>query len=323
MPDLLILYLPDLLKYLISTFSLIPVPVLYLLYRRTGVADYLIFAGVFFSLSLSVFFALVAPKINSLIFWQLRHVSMYVSYFLIFLHAVRLAWSKQPKYLTVVMVTWFIMLVILTLLWEPMPNERGVVLFWEMDPHSLETIIDPRTEGSKLPEMGAGLVINGVIILSTSHPLLAYGFYFLTACTYLCVILTQKPANPTPRITIARRLWILTGIVNFSATGLLLFWPFSVTYELAVILVIVELVLIAVVALKYPESMLITHVQLVRARKLYEIVQTISEKQIQEVKFAQFGIASLSEYLKSIPEDLMEELISIKPILKKERENTG
>ncbi|MFW9995336.1 MAG: hypothetical protein ACFFD4_25085 [Candidatus Odinarchaeota archaeon] len=304
MSDLLTAFLPDLIKVLISSSCLIPIPLLYLLYRRTGIADYLIFAGVFLTLSASVSLAILAPKTNNMIFWQLRHISMYVSHLLIFFHAIRLAWGKYPRYLTAMMITWFTVLVVLTLLWKPMLNERGIFLFWEMNPHSLETIIG--TGGSELPEMGAGFVINGIIILSTSHPQLAYGFYFVAASTYLYVILTQKPAIPTSRITTAKRLWILIGTINFFATGLLLFWPFSVTFELAVSLVIAELILIAVVALKYPESILITYTQIVRARKLFEDVRNDSGKQIQEIVFVQSGITSLNEYLKSIPKSLME-----------------
>lgn len=310
MPGLLFFYSPELLvNAIMSLISLVPIPVLYRLYRRTQVIDYLLYAGVFLAFSLSVVFVSLATNTNSLIFWQLRHIMMYLTYILIFFHAIRLAWIKFPKYLTSFIVIWLVILVILTLLWKSMPNREGVVLFWEMDPHSIDSLFSLWSGEPKLPDLGAGLTINGVIILSTSHPLLAYVYYFLVACIYLYVYLTQKPASPTPRIILARRLWILVGVINFTATGLLVLWPFSMTTEVVILLVIAELALIAIVALKYPESMLLSHVQLHRAANLYEKVQAMQDN--CETMQVETGMTKVIEYLrmidmKAIEADLVE-----------------
>jgi hypothetical protein len=299
-------FLPDLTKYLMSTLGLIPIPVLYLLYRRTGIKDYLIFAGVFFFFSSSIFFSILAQEPYSLLFLQLRHITMYCCYLLIFMHASRLAWPKYPKFLTIVLVTWFITLIGLTLLWESMSNGRGLFLFWEMESHSMDRIFD-LGGGQKLPEIGAGLAINGAIIYSTSHPTLAYIFYFLVACIFLYVIITQKLVNPTPRIIVAKRLWIVIGFANLAATGLLLFWPLANSYELSVFFVITELVLIATAAIKYPESMLITQVQLFRAIDLYKKFQEIEKTDYR--RFSEIRMEKVVNYLKAINmEDIKKEI---------------
>ncbi|MHA2094074.1 MAG: hypothetical protein ACW98F_05540 [Candidatus Hodarchaeales archaeon] len=303
MVEQIIALLPDLTKFLMSTMGFIPIPDLYLIYRRTGVVDYLIFAGVFFFFSSSVIFSIFALQPPSVFFWQLRHISMYSCYILVFLHARRLTWFNHQKFLTVGMMVWFFALIALTLLWESMPNERGVFLFWEMDPHSMDAIFSLDV-GQNLPETGAGLVINGAIILSTSHPILAYSFYFFVACYFLYIYFTIKPASPTPRILVAKRLWLVIGLANFSATGLLLFWPVPNTYELVIFFVLLELVLIATVAIKYPESMLITQVQLYRAIGLYKEIQKMEQRDFR--KITEIRMEKIVQYLKMIKMETIE-----------------
>ncbi len=303
MVDPFIVLLPDLTKFLMSTMGLIPIPVLYLLYRRTGVIDYLIFAAVFFFFSSSVFFSVLALQPGNVLFWQLRHISMYCCYILVLLHANRLKWLSQRKLLTIGMITWFFSLIVLTLLWKSMPNERGIFLFWEMNPRSMDAFFSLEG-GQNIPEIGAGLAINGIIILSTSHPLLAYGFYFAVACIFLYTYLTIKPASPTSRIIIAKRLWILIGLANLSATGFLFFWPVSNTYEWVIIFVLIELVLIATVAIKYPESMLITQVQLHRAISLYKEIQKMDQRQFNRI--SEIRMEKVVEYLRTVNLEVVE-----------------
>ncbi|MFX0116452.1 MAG: hypothetical protein ACFFB3_18015 [Candidatus Hodarchaeota archaeon] len=303
MYDLLTTYLPEPIEVAIGLVSLIPVPVLYRLYRRTGVFDYLLFAGMFFAFAWSIFFVSLAKNDNVLIFWQLRHILLYVTYLLMFFHAVRIRYPKllDSKMLTSSVTIWFIILTIITLFWRSMASEKALVLFWEMEPHSIDTSFSLDQPGYSAE--GAGLAINGRVILSTAHPLLSYGFYFLVACTFLYIYITQEPANPTPRIIAARRLWLLASLMNFAATGLLVFWPLEITTELVKVLVVAELGVISTVALKYPESMLLSHVQLNRALNLYEKVQALSEDYVP----AEIGMNRVIDYLREISTDVMHE----------------
>ncbi|MFX0208961.1 MAG: hypothetical protein ACFFDT_23455, partial [Candidatus Hodarchaeota archaeon] len=61
------------------------------------------------------------------------------------------------------------------------------------------------------------------------------------------------------------------------------------------------LAVIAYTTLRYPEAILLSKVQLIRAFSLYQSIQTLqTHKQVRE-----FGLVSLVEYLKKLPPEII------------------
>ena len=62
--------------------------------------------------------------------------------------------------------------------------------------------------------------------------------------------------------------------------------------------------LFAFIALKYPESFLISQTQFIRAQKMYKELKTNPE----EIQLNYFGVQRILSYLNNIPESVLEEL---------------
>ncbi|MFW9991677.1 MAG: hypothetical protein ACFFD4_06425 [Candidatus Odinarchaeota archaeon] len=277
-----------------TIFCIIIVVKLVQLYRRTSILDYLIFSGAF-----TCFMLYGNPIVRELsnysilIVLQFRHFVLNLTHIFLLMHSLRISWKKAPRILAIIGWGWFFVLEILVFFWTPLASGRARVLFWELDPHPLSL------PGSSA--IGAGIAINDLVIYSTDHPLIAYCFYLYCATVFAFSYFYVKPVSPTTRIITALRVWKISSSINVTAVALLIVWPFPNTYIIASIMVFLEFFLAGiVVALKYPESMLTSYVQIIRAVNLYELIQKSTESELME-----FSIDRITNYLASIPQELL------------------
>jgi hypothetical protein len=183
-----------------------------------------------------------------------------------------------------------------------MPQEEtAFVLFMEM----------PAIANSYHPK-GAGIEINsGIILHSTSYTFLTTLYSLYSTGILLYAYITMKPQYPSQKVVLARRMWIIASclILMYCISGIPWISNYlnsitAMNFNFNLVFVLIAEIICACIGIFIPESMLISHVQLMRAHKLYEKVQGLkSSKEI-----AQFGMETLVEYLKSIPKELVTEI---------------
>lgn len=251
-------------------------------YFRTNSLDYLIVAGIFFFMSLilftGIFVVQMIPPITEpsdkfilfmvAIFWG-------ILIFLIFLHALRLRfdWNSKPKILWYFMLMWLLI--------------YSIAAFFII---SLETI--------------SGMIYTlSIFVMFISY--LSIGVFLIY------VYISVTPFRPTDRIELVRKVYILFGIImilmslnQFFLGALFLITDnvnfLSLAMAIQSLLGIIQGVPILYICVFYPELLLISHVQILRAIKLYQKVKRMPIENLKGDK--------LLVYLNSIPEACFEEI---------------
>ena len=292
-----VLTIDEWLVIIIGLISLIPSLILLKQYLKTFVVDFLLFSGVFLSVTVTCFSSIFADTTDLLIFFQLHRWALVFTFLFFFLHGSRVLWTRTPTIIWYIGIIWFAILIFLICFWEIMPqDDSAFVLFMEM-PHG----------PNQFHPKGAGLqTLGGVIINSSSHRLLSDLYSLYTAGILGYTYIRIKPIHSTKKIVFTKRLWIIIWSLVFVYGVLGLPWVFSFFSSMIssfstirFLLILVAEVLSAFIAIIIPESMLISQTQVLRAQKLYKHVQHFHTE--QEIK--EFGMESLVEYLKNIPKE--------------------
>lgn len=284
------------LIYSLGILCLIPSIILFFQCKATQISDFLVFSSVFFSVSIASFSQILSVQTNLLIFFQFHRWALIWTFFSFFLHGCRLRWNRTPKIIWYVGVCSFSILSFLVLFFEIMPQpEHAFVLFFEID----------AVPGFAHPN-GAGLITKGgVVIFSSSHYFISTLYQIFGSIILLYAYLKLDPPFPTKRVLLTKKLFILawTIVLIFGICNLP--WVFHssslFSTQLLNLLIVISALIIALVAILIPESMLISQAQIIRAHKLFEIVQKDSFNQIEKYKRI-----FLDDYIRSIPEEILE-----------------
>lgn len=258
----------QLMGLFLAFIGIFPSILLIKLYFKTKISDYLLF-GLFFITGIGVLILdPIAGITNELIFYQLHHILIDTAFLILFIHACRMIWKKIPKYILVSGIGYYLVLFILTSLWQVMTQPPTAVVIFITLPHSYSTYYPA----------GAGLRINGVIIYSTAFRYLGecYRLFSLSFLFYAYYFKTKTVANEGDEKTRnVRRIWLLVWLLFLIHTFSLFPWfPFS--YE-GVYLVIAA-ILIFYITFFLPEGLLLSQVQLTRILPLYHFIIQQSEK---------------------------------------------
>ncbi|MFX0141475.1 MAG: hypothetical protein ACFFDN_48000 [Candidatus Hodarchaeota archaeon] len=249
-------------------------------YFRSNSLDYLIFAGIFFFMSLILFTGIFVVQMMPPITEPSDKIILFtfailwgILIFLIFLHTLRLKfdWDSKPKILWYFMLIWF--------------------LIYSIDAFfitSLETI--------------SGMIFTlSIFVMYISY--LSIGVFL----TYVYISVT--PVKPTDRIELVRKVYILFGIImilmslnQFVFGSIFLITNNGNFLSLAMLiqslLGIIQGLPILYICIFYPELLLISHVQILRAVELYKKVRRMPIENLKGDK--------LLVYLNSIPETCFE-----------------
>jgi len=149
---------------------------------------------------------------------------------------------------------------------------------------------------------------NGVILLGRGYFLLADGFFLFVMSLAAYIYFTMKPVVKDRRIKRAQYLWVISAVFADIRPILLLghlFFLWTSLYIINIIFNLFTAITIAYVTLVYPESVVLSHAQIVRASNLYQRIQTFSS----DFQVREFGMASLVDYIQKIPSDILTVLI--------------
>ncbi len=281
----------ELVNLFLASIALIPAVLIAKQYRRTGIEDYLIFAAAFFTFSILLTTSVIGIVTKELFIMQLDHWLYNSLFFLWFLHSVRMRWDRTPRVVWYTGIIWYALLMFLILFWEvmsPQPD-NAIVLFMEM----------PRTHSTYYP-FGAGIMTTGgVIIYSTAHGILRLLFHMYVWAILLYAYWTVKPVYSSERIILARRLMISAGVIGL--IYMILSLPWFPDIPLLNAILIIGFGLVIYVAIRIPEGLVLSQVQIIRAVSLYKEVKDLSS----ELAIKRFGMPSLVEYLQNIPPEII------------------
>ncbi len=266
-----------------AVLILIPTAVSIKHYYRTGIVDFLIFGLFFAMIFLTLSGNVLASITNILFFYQLHYGAWISNTILLLLHVIRMRWGRFQKIAWYIGVVWFSVLAFLIILWK---------IMLQPETSSFLNLVIPHLYSSYHPS-GAGIMIaDGLILFSTSHRIICQLFFIYAFCVALYSYLTIKPFVSTDRIILAHKLWIIAIIATVVYFVMSLPWAPQIAFLNA--LLILTFILIAYIAIRLPEAMIITEVQVHRAIHLYKKVQELTTaKAVKD-----FGMPELVKYLK-------------------------
>ena len=266
---------PLTLIFVISGFLFLTVPLGVVLrnYRQIKSNDYLILVGFFFSIALHSFSYAFWIEIFDYNIALFGIITYFLIHFSLFLHAIRLYWEKISVSVQIISLFFFLTILVESLL-------------------------------------AAEYIRQGYIILISGH---AFRSFVGIVVLYVYVFLT--PVSRTKRIVIVRNSFMFAAGINLIGAVLALlsnlsfyltqdinvfqqFWSF--TDPIVTVAQVIPAIIITVIALRFPECLLITKVQLLRAKEIYKQIKI--EPPISIEKNVLFS------YLNSIPQEIFKEM---------------
>lgn len=258
----------------IAVFSIFPLVWLYRSYQRTGILDFLLFAVLFFSVVIhSLTWANVVSDYPMLELEVISTLSYDFIWLLLFIHSYRVKWEKTPPLLWYSTIASYIVIQIIY-----------IVVF---------ILNYPYYDMSNFPNQ-----------LSYS---LSQMYRLIALLVAIFIYSTVKHIIVDKRVKQARNFWIIAALLFMIPPiwALLSTWniwilnPFiSTITNMSNLLAIIFVTFIVV---KYPESVLITKVQVIRVLDLYKTVRSSSSA--EDLK--EFGLPSLVSYMKNIPPEVL------------------
>lgn len=278
----------------VSILSLFPTFALFRQYRYSRISDYLFFSLAFlFNAIMQFTFYLIETEVK-LIYLQIAYGSQILFYFFFYLHASQIEWEKPPKFLSIA--GWGVAIFVITL-----------ILFWSKQTfESNETVLFismPKSYTSFYPD-GAGISINGNLILGTSYRLISDLYRIFVILLISRAYIRVVPMNATVRIKLAKRLWIIASGIHL--TYLFTILPWGIVDNWPGILNLIASLIILYITLFIPEATLISKEQLLRANKLYKKLEY--SQLAENATEAKFGVDLIFSYLENLPSDLKEKL---------------
>jgi hypothetical protein len=273
-------------------------------YKQTSVIDYFLISITFFLGSTTVFFRFIGivfpDSLNELIIQQIIHSLLNTINFVFFIYAVRVKWMKPPKIILYFGIICYLILQLVIFSFELMYlPEQSFVIFTKM-------------QSTEEPGLGAGYILeDGTLILGTGYNFLLMSYEVFVFSLILYIYVTTPFVVDTDRVRKIQKLWI-TAISLYLLRGLItLVYQLSSSdfvdfYSMYSVFLLSSVALVAYIAITHSEAVLLSHIQLFRASKLYlKIVEMKSEGELIE-----FGMSSVVDYMKNIPPDLKKQLMS-------------
>ncbi|MFW9996722.1 MAG: hypothetical protein ACFFD4_32065 [Candidatus Odinarchaeota archaeon] len=257
-------------------------------YYKVKTSDYLALFGIFFVTFINTAFnftrTLLEIDMGSPLTYNIINSLFYLAIFFIFIHALLLRWSwkKKPAIIWFGGITWFVFVFI----------DR---LFLFTGATFIDTVITNNAVES-FPLLGTiRLVVDSIS---------SYGIIVITGILMVYAYLTFTPARLTKRTRMVRRLFmigstvmVLWGIVSM-IFYLLTWW--SLVSMASFITQMIAWSLLAYAAIRYPEAMLISKVQLLRAEVLYQRAKNM------DLQDEMMNPDRIMDYLKDIPPEIFQ-----------------
>ncbi len=288
----------DWIRIGVALLSFISASIYFRYYFKTQIFDYLLYTGMWLTLIIQQFADVIRINLSSpiVLVQQYADSGFMLFFFFIFIYAMRMKWDHPPRILWYFGVLWFFVGLFLITFFEVVDlPERGIVFFVEMRKY---VDFSP-------PDVGVGFITEGnVILMASGFQLVSECFRFFVLSLFIYVYLSTKYVIIDNRVRIARNLWIVAASLGCMRPILILGHNFSLWTTDPLFPNLFNLIGLAVIAyttIRYPEAILLSKVQLIRALSLYQSIQALqTHEQVQE-----FGLVSIVEYLRKLPPEII------------------
>lgn len=276
--------------------------VLFYYYRRTAVLDYLLISGTFFFgafANLFLYLIIDTNLSNPLLLMKANHWCLATVYLLFYIYSIRIRWEKLPRILASLGFIWYVLLVLLIAGYKVIPEmSTRDVLGIEM------------VHLGNLP-LEVGISWNNVFIMGGGYHFLLLLFRILAFTLILVFYLTTDFALKSRKIKILHIIWVIAISMYITPPllelgHLLSLWNIQNLTSVSQAIVLLSILLVIYITVINSEAILLTHIQLLRAAKLYTTIEALET--YEDVK--KFGMNSLVRYMKSIPPDLMKSILT-------------
>ncbi len=280
----------------ISFFCIIPSALLLRYYAITHVLDYLIFAFVFIFVSINQFSSYIMIEYpRNVILNQIVTSSYILVYLFIYFHAIRLNHEKSPKLLWLLGFIPYMILQILIMFYKTdgLPKTANLFVFTM---HNVDSY-----------EVGVGFKTGNIILMGQGFDYLISIYRIFTLLYAIYAYFNTKIAVSDNRLQIVRYLWITIGVLTMGRPFMYLFDLFTnlefsqltrSSFDLFAIFVIPFIII------RYPEYVLISKTQLIRAAYLYKKVKSININQTS----TQTDIDQIYKYIRNLPPEIFRNI---------------
>ena len=280
----------------ISIFCLLPSFLLIIHFIRTHVLDYIIFAGVFVGVVINQFFSFfyIIDPINILVN-QIVTSSYIVVYLFVFIHAVRVKYDRPPRLLLYIGLIWYTILQIMILFYKVV-NLPETINFLFITMYNVDAF-----------DIGVALLIQeNFVIMGQGYDFFISIFRIFTLATAVHAYLTVKMAVDDVRLKTVKILWIFVGIFTMGRPLLYLIdliTPLDFISAIRSFPDLMAVAIITIIVVRYPECVLISKSQLIRASYLYRKIKSGEFGQIK----VDIGLSVLCAYINELPPEFFEQ----------------
>jgi hypothetical protein len=232
---------------------------------------------------------------------QVTQWSLNLTIFSAFIHSFNIR-HNATKIFRIIGIGWFVMLQISIFFFKQIIESPTAYIFCKC----LEI---PRITDTPLDYYGAGIITNeGYIIYTSGYPLISTLFQLFAITSVLYSYIRLKLIIQTKRIKNIKLMMIFVWFLLLIYTLGNLPWfyvlePDSIT-SLSDFCLIFALFLMAFISIRFPESLLVSHIQILKARHLFTTFKEDSKNLIEKTKTLYFYEGSFREYLNSIQTEL-------------------
>ena len=291
----------DLLLALITVLCVIPASILLINYLKTSLIDYLLFSMIFFSLTVTSISVNFGTGTNILFLSQLAQWSLNLTIFSAFIHGLNIKRQKATKILKIVGFSWFAILQILVFFFKSIVEPGTTYIFYKC--LEITRITDFPSD-----HIGEGIMTSeGYMIYSSGFPLISTLFQLFVVITVLYSYIKLKPILQTKQVKNINLTMILVWILFLISIITDLPWINGINPEMITSLgdfcLLSALFLIAFISIRFPELLLISHIQILKARHLFIKLKEDSRNVFEKKKILYFNEDSFTDYLNAIPSE--------------------
>lgn len=288
-------------QVLYGTLLCLPFRLLHIQAKQTELIEYRLLKYVFLGLMLNIFSLILASIFRWIIFYQLAYLSILGWNFLIYYFTLTIRYEKPPKKVVIIGSIIPLLLGLLIFFWEPITDPDYYTFFG--------LIIEP-SAWLKFPYRIGVRIGDNFILYSTAHRLIEQIYRIFVSAFIVVIFLVEEVDDKIKNIKLSRikYMWIIVWSINLiylilSLLSIYIVEEANITLflRISVILLFCSVALFAYISVKYPEGLLFSRSQLLRAKLFYSKIEnhlfTTIEKQTNK----------LIAYIKSLPPDIFSE----------------
>lgn len=271
----------------IGFLGLIPILTLYRHFIYTKILDYFLMGTAFlFAVFQAIVMILLDTTDDTLLLFQIND-ALYPSFIFMFLiHGARVKWDRTPNLLKIFATVWYALLVVAVFFYKivDLPS-KGQVLFLNL-------------KNTSLREDGQMLIINEVYVIGRGFEFYAHAFRLFSIVVILYSYFQTREFAKEIKVNRSQNIFIFSilsaAVFPIGMMGEMLFiWNDAQYFFDLHIFDLLTFLGMTIIALKYPETLLISKTQVLRVYKINQELLTINQQKMTDEE----KLKSIKDYI--------------------------